>query len=205
MAVEVGEGLGVIGDHGVEIESLRVGEIGVRNGSRDGGPIGTQPAAEAIGVVACAEVVVAGFGVALLALEFVILRACVGVGALAPVRVEVRVVADDAGVVGEDARGAEKIFDIVCRVAIIRDHCNTLPAEEDIFGEAGVVGISRTIGFGQDFAARAVPVELARKRRRAGAGLGDAAAFAVVDIVRFRKCVKFEAIRKSLKIGEAQG
>src|SRR2546427_8039898 len=81
VAVEVGEGFGVVGDHGIEVEGLRVGEIGVRDGNGDGGPVGAKPAAEAVGVVAGAEVVVAGFGVAFLAFEFVIvLRAGVCVG-----------------------------------------------------------------------------------------------------------------------------
>ena len=48
MAVEVGEGFGVVGDHGVEVESLRVGEVGVRDRSRDCGPICAEPAAEAV-------------------------------------------------------------------------------------------------------------------------------------------------------------
>jgi hypothetical protein len=65
MAGEVGEGFGVVADHGVEIQSLRIGEVGVGNGSWDGGPVGGEPASEAEGVVAGAEVVVAGFGVAL--------------------------------------------------------------------------------------------------------------------------------------------
>ncbi|HEV2194403.1 MAG TPA: hypothetical protein VGR55_02420 [Candidatus Acidoferrum sp.] len=94
MAVEVGEGFGIVGDHGVEVEGLRVGEVGVGDSFGDGGPVGGEPAAEAVGVVAGAEIVVAGFGVALLALELVILRAGVGVRALAAVWVEVGVVAD---------------------------------------------------------------------------------------------------------------
>ncbi len=69
MSVEVGEGLGVVGDHGVEVEGLWVGEIGVRDGNGNGGPVGAEPAAEAIGVVTRTEVVVAGFRVALFALE----------------------------------------------------------------------------------------------------------------------------------------
>ena len=69
MAVEVGEGFGVVGDHGVEIEGLRVGEIGVGDRNGNGRPVGAEPAAKAVGVVACAEIAVASFGVALLALE----------------------------------------------------------------------------------------------------------------------------------------
>jgi len=80
MAVEVGEGFGVVGDHGIEIEGLRVGEVGVGDRSGDGGPVGGEPAAEAVGVVASAEVVVEGFGVALLALEFVVVSCWAIVG-----------------------------------------------------------------------------------------------------------------------------
>jgi len=107
VAIEVGEGFGVVGDHGVEVEGLRIGEVGVGNGDGDAGPIGAEPAAEAVGIVARAEVVVAGFGVALLALEFVIvLGASVGVGSLAAVRVKIRIVTEDASVGGDDAGGA---------------------------------------------------------------------------------------------------
>jgi len=74
VAVEVGEGFGVVGDHGIEVESLRVGKIGIGDGDGDRGPIGAEPAAETVGVVAGAEVVVAGFGVAFFAFEFVVLR-----------------------------------------------------------------------------------------------------------------------------------
>src|SRR5690349_20315447 len=99
MAVEVGEGFGIVGDHGVEVQGLRVGEVGVRDGNGDGGPVGAEPAAEAVGVVTGAEVVVASFGVALFTLEFVVLRAGVGVRALAAVGVIVSIVADDTAVV----------------------------------------------------------------------------------------------------------
>ena len=69
VAVEVGEGFGVVGDHGVEVEGLRVGEVGVGDGYGDIRPVGAEPASEAVGVVASAEVVVAGFGVAFFAFE----------------------------------------------------------------------------------------------------------------------------------------
>ena len=96
MAVEVGEGFGVVGNHGVQVEGLRVGEIRIGHRNWDGGPVGGEPAAEAVGVVASAEVVVAGFGVAFLAFKLVIvLRASVGVGAFAAVWIKIRVVADD--------------------------------------------------------------------------------------------------------------
>jgi hypothetical protein len=173
--VEVSEGFGVGGDHGVEVESLRVGEVGVGDGHRDIGPVGAEPAAEAVGVVARAEVVVAGFGVAFLALKFVIvLCAGVGDGALAAERREVRIVAHDARVVGNDARGAERVFDVILRRAARREQGNTLAAKEDVLVE----GVAGGIGLGQDFAARAVPVELA-------VNLGDAAAIATVGSVMY--------------------
>ena len=36
VAVEVGEGFRVVGDHGVEVKGLRVGDIGVGDGDGDG-------------------------------------------------------------------------------------------------------------------------------------------------------------------------
>jgi len=59
----------VVGHHGVQVEGLRIGEVGVGDGSGYGGPVGGEPAAEAVGVVASAEVLVAGFGIAHLAFE----------------------------------------------------------------------------------------------------------------------------------------
>jgi hypothetical protein len=77
---------------------LWVGEVGAGDGVGDGGPVGGEPAAEAVGVVAGAEVVVASFGVAFFAFEFVILRAGIDVGsAFAAEGVKIGVVADGAG------------------------------------------------------------------------------------------------------------
>ncbi len=44
MAVKVGEGFGVVGDHGIEVEGLRVSEIRVGDGNRDIGPVGAEAA-----------------------------------------------------------------------------------------------------------------------------------------------------------------
>jgi hypothetical protein len=52
-----------------EVEGLRVGEIGVGEDDGDGGPVGTEPPAKAVGVVARAEVVVAGLRIAFFAFE----------------------------------------------------------------------------------------------------------------------------------------
>jgi REP element-mobilizing transposase RayT len=46
VAVEVGEGFRVVGDHGVEVESLRVREVGVGDGNWNIGPVGAKPAVE---------------------------------------------------------------------------------------------------------------------------------------------------------------
>src|SRR5438128_2077316 len=179
MAVEVGEGFGVVGNHRVEIEGLRVGEVGVGDGSGDGGPIGGEPAAEAVGVVAGAEVVVAGFGVALLAFEFVVLRAGVGVGrALAAERIEIGVVADNASVRGNDAGSAEEVFDVVDGVARGGNLRDALPPEEDVFGG----GVARGVGFGEDFAASAIPVKLVGYGWSLCIGFGNTAAVAVIKI-----------------------
>ena len=76
VAVEVGEGFGVVGDHGVEVEGLGIGEIGVGDGSGNGGPfrpqgrpflrqdkpIRAEPAAKAPGVVARTKIVVRKLG-----------------------------------------------------------------------------------------------------------------------------------------------
>ena len=94
---------------------MRVGEVGVGDANGDGGPIGAEPATEAVRVVACTEVVVAGFGVALLAFELVILRAGIGVRTFAAIRIKIRVVADYAGVGGDDAGSAEDVFDVIDR------------------------------------------------------------------------------------------
>ena len=47
---------------------MGIGERGVRYGDGDGRPIGAEPAAKAVGVVARSEIVVSGFGVAFLCL-----------------------------------------------------------------------------------------------------------------------------------------
>ena len=108
--IQIRERFWVVGDHGVEVQRLRVGEVGVGHRGGDVGPVGAQPASEAPGVVAGAEVVILGFGVALLALELVIVRgrAGIGVGALGSERSEVGVVADRSGAGGDDARAAEE-------------------------------------------------------------------------------------------------
>ena len=138
MAVEVGEGFGVVGDHGIEIEGLRVGEVGIRNGNGDRGPVSGKPAAETVGVVPGAEVVVARLGVTLLALELVVvLRAGVGVrSALDPKGVEVGVVADDASVGGEHAGSAEEVLHVELGSAPSGDQCDALTGKENVFVES---------------------------------------------------------------------
>jgi len=151
VTLQVGEGFGVVGDHGVEVESLGVGEIGVGDGNGDAGPVGGEPAAEAAGVIAGAEVVVAGFGVAFFAFEFVSVarRTVVGVGVLAAIGIEVGVVADGAVVLRDDARGAEKVFGVVDWITASGKHGDALAAKENVFVQRRSGGV----GFGEDFAA----------------------------------------------------
>ena len=51
----------------VEVEGLRVGQLGIRDGSMYGGPIGGKPAAQRGREIAGAEVIIAGFRVAFFA------------------------------------------------------------------------------------------------------------------------------------------
>ena len=128
---------------------MRVGDVGVGDGNRDGGPVSGEPAAEAVGVVAGSEIVVAGFGVAFFALEFVVLRTGIGVGQLAAVRIKVGVVADDACVRGENAGGAEQIFEVISWIVPGWNHGDALAAEENVFRGGG----TGRVGFGEDVAA----------------------------------------------------
>ena len=89
MSVQIREGSG-LADHSVEVQSLRIGQVshqaqapGIADQSSG------EPAAEAGGVVAGAEIVVVGIGVALLAFEFVVWGTAYGYVALAAVGVEV--------------------------------------------------------------------------------------------------------------------
>src|SRR5258708_2889620 len=176
MAVEVGEGFGVVGQDRIEVESLRVGEVGVGDGNGNSGPVGAEPAAETIGVIASGEVVVAGFGVPFFALELVILGAGVGVRAFTAERIEVGIVADDARIGGDNTGSAKEIFDVIERSAARGNLRDALASEEYVFGG----GVARGVGFGEDVAAGAVPVKRA-------AGLGDATAIAVVEVVHTRR------------------
>jgi len=100
------------------------------------------------------------------------LRAGVGDGPLAAVGIEVGVVANDAVILRHDARTAEHVFYIVEGVAASGKHDDALAAEEDVLGG----GVAGAIGFGEDVAARAVPIKLA-------VGFIDAAAVAVIGII----------------------
>ncbi len=104
--------------------------------------------------------------------KFVVLRAGVGDGPLAAVGIEVGVVANDAVILRHDARTAEHVFYIVEGVAASGKHDDALAAEEDVLGG----GVAGAIGFGEDVAARAVPIKLA-------VGFIDAAAVAVIGII----------------------
>src|SRR5208283_5404836 len=91
----------------------------------------------------------------------------------------VRVVAEDAGVAGDDARGAEHVFGVELRGAARREQGHALAAEEHVL----VRIVADAIGFDEDLAARAVPVEFVGNRGVGGIGLGDAAAIAIVNVV----------------------
>ena len=95
VAVEIGGGFGIVGDHSVEVEGLGICKVGIWYGHWSCRPVGAEPTAVAIGVVASAKVVVAGFLVAFFAFEFVGLRAIIRVGAFAAVRIEVGVIGNE--------------------------------------------------------------------------------------------------------------
>jgi len=101
VAIQIRETLRVIADHGVEIQRLRVREIGVRDWRWRGGPISGKQSTQARRIVARAEVVVVRFGVALLAFEFVILSATAIDVAFTAERIKIRVIAK-AGLTGLD-------------------------------------------------------------------------------------------------------
>jgi hypothetical protein len=151
---------------------LRVREIRVRDWRGDGGPIGRSPAAEGRGVVAGAEVVVAGFGVAFFAFEFIRRRASIGVCTLSAEGIEVSVVTESAGRGENLARGAEEIFAVIID-AVAADNAmgDALATEVNVL----VGEIAGGIGFVEDFCAGAVPVEFA-------AGFLEAIAVAVVRV-----------------------
>jgi hypothetical protein len=129
---------------------------GWRGRNREIRPVGAEPTAEAAGVGAGAEVVVAGFGVAFFAFEFVVLRASVGVGVLAASGIEVRVVADDAVVLRVDTGSAEHVQDVVDGIAASGKYGNAPAAGKNIIlcGD-----VTETISFGEDFAACDVAVK----------------------------------------------
>src|SRR5208282_4209570 len=137
------------------------------------------PAAEAPGVVARAEVVVARFRVALFAFEFVVVlrRAGIRVGRdFTAERREIAVITHHAVVLRHDARRAQEVFDVEEGIRSGGEHGHAFAAEEDIFGR----GVVRAVGFGENFVPRAVPVKLTT-------GFVDAAAVAVVGIRNARR------------------
>jgi hypothetical protein len=147
----------VITNIGVLIEALGIGQ----HLSLEEHWIGRHEAAEGGGVVAGAEVVEAGFGVAFFGGEFVVLGAGVGDGAFATEGIEVRIVARRAGSSGDDASGAEMVGKVVVDGVGEVAACDALAAEENIFVEAGVVSVARKVGLVEGITAHAVPVELA--------------------------------------------
>jgi hypothetical protein len=84
--------------------------------------------------------------------------------------VEVGVVADDAGVVGHDAGGAELVCDVESGGGAGGEHGNALAAKENVLGGGSAGGV----GLGEDFVARSIPVEFA-------IGFGDATAIGIPE------------------------
>jgi len=156
MAVEVGEGLRIVADHRVQIQSLRIAKVCVGHWRGNRRPVGREPAAQARCVVASAEIVVAGFGVAFLSFELVILRAGVGDDALAAVRIEIGVVAERTCRSCDRSRAAEKILRIVGNAAAADNAvCDALAPEENIF----VGDVATRVRLVEDFRARAVLID----------------------------------------------
>src|SRR5437588_12451875 len=88
---------GRILDVAVEVQRLRVAELGVGHSSGFGGPVGRGKTAEGGVVVAGAEFIQTGFSVALFASEFVLVWVWTVVNVLillAPERKEIRVIAN---------------------------------------------------------------------------------------------------------------
>jgi len=83
MTIKVGESLGVVAHHGVQIQRLRIGEIGIGDRNRRGGPVRAEPTAKARGIKARSKIIVSGFRVAFLAGE--VQRTGVRAGAGEPV------------------------------------------------------------------------------------------------------------------------
>ena len=155
MAVEVGESFWVVVDHGVEIECLRVGEICVRHWNRDGGPVGGEPAAKGRGVGTRAEIVVAGFRVPFLTLEFVAVAARRGDWTLPSVGIEIAIVQDGSGCTGHYSRGPEMVGEVIVHGAGRVSLDDALAAEEDVL----VADLARGGSLDERVAAHSVPVE----------------------------------------------
>src|SRR4051812_16441174 len=78
MTVGIGAGDRVVFYVAVQIQGLRDSHLRIRNGHRYRCPVGGHEAHEGVGVVASAEVVEVGLGVALLAGELVLVAGGVG-------------------------------------------------------------------------------------------------------------------------------
>jgi len=112
---------------------LRVDEIGVGDWNGDVGPIRGEPAAEAVGVVAGAEVVVASFGVAFLAFELIrVLRASVGNRPFCAKGRKVGIVTECPSGLHYHPRAAQEIFRVVERAASSGNQRNPAASEEDV-------------------------------------------------------------------------
>jgi len=89
--------------------------IGDRLGFRS--PIGTGPAPELVGVIPCAEVIEAGFGVAFFAGELVVVRIAVGELQFAAPGIIIRLGFDVAGGIGDYRGGLEIVREVIRDIA----------------------------------------------------------------------------------------
>lgn len=175
MAVGVGEVQRVVLDVTVEIEALWISEVGVGDGSGVGGPVGDGEAAQRGGVVTRTEFIQPRFGVALFGGKFVAVAGRGANDALAAKGVEVRVVEDGTGRVGNDAGGAEVASQVVIDVVRGIAAGDALAAKENVLVECGIGDAAGEVCFVEGVAAYAVPIDGA-------AGFLDAFAVAIVSI-----------------------
>jgi hypothetical protein len=142
---------GIVLDVCVEVQGLRVAQIGVRHGGGDGRPVGGLKPPETRGVVTRFEIVETSLRVALLAGEFVVLRAGVDGHMLAAEGVEVGIVAGGGlASLNNHAGCAQMVCKVVVDVAR-RDVSagDTLATEEDKF----VGDVAGGVALVKDFAA----------------------------------------------------
>src|SRR6266853_4875600 len=100
MSIEVRKRLWIVVDDGVQVQGLRVRQIRVWHRLGNSRPVRRNKSTQGRGIVPCAEIVEAGFGVPLLAVKFVRVAAGRANGALPAVGIEVAVVLNGSTAVG---------------------------------------------------------------------------------------------------------